>query len=99
MSLRNGFYQGWDLNPGQLPSRYAAVFSFYLEAQQEAGARLKAFVEKAAQATLLGSIFDDAATGQGLLNFFARHQLRRADERTTRSRPGSRSRSCAGDRS
>src|SRR3954467_10467528 len=23
-SLVNGFYQGWDLNPGQLPSRYGA---------------------------------------------------------------------------
>jgi hypothetical protein len=29
-------------------------------------------VEKAAQATLMGSVFDDAATGQGLLNFFLR---------------------------
>jgi len=28
--------------------------------------------EKAAQATLLGDVFDDAATGQGLLNFFLR---------------------------
>ena len=34
--------------------------------------RLKAFVDKAAQATLLGDVFDDAATGQGLLNFFLR---------------------------
>jgi len=71
-SLRNAYYQGWDLNPAQLPTRYAAVFSFFLESRAEAGARLKAFVEKAAQATLLGSTFDDAATGQGLLNFFLR---------------------------
>jgi hypothetical protein len=48
------------------------VFSFFLESREEAAARLKAFVDKAAQATLLGSIFDDAATGQGLLNFFLR---------------------------
>ena len=34
--------------------------------------RLKNFVEKAAQATLVGDVFDDAATGQGLLNFFLR---------------------------
>ena len=72
MSLRNAYYQGWDLNPAQLPTRYAAVFAFFLESRVEAGARLKAFVDKAAQATLLGSIFDDAATGQGLLNFFLR---------------------------
>ena len=71
-SLRMAYYQGWDLNPGQLPTRYAAVFAFFLEARAEAGERLKRFVERAAQATLLGTIFDDAATGQGLLNFFLR---------------------------
>jgi hypothetical protein len=48
------------------------VFSFFLEAREEAAARLSAFVNKAAQATLSGSVFDDAATGQGLLNFFLR---------------------------
>ena len=35
-----------------------------------AALRLRSFVDKAAQATLVGSIFDDAATGQGLLNYF-----------------------------
>jgi hypothetical protein len=30
------------------------------------------FIEKAAQATLVGEVFDDAATGQGLLNYFLR---------------------------
>jgi len=30
-SLVNAFYQGWDLNPAQLPTRYAAVYSFFLE--------------------------------------------------------------------
>lgn len=71
-SLRHGYYQGWDLNPGQLPTRYAAVFAFFLESRQEAADRLQKFVERAAQATLLGNVFDDAATGQGLLNFFLR---------------------------
>jgi len=71
-SLHHGYYQGWDLHPAQLPTRYAAVFSFFLEGREEAGTRLQAFVAKAAQATLVGSIFDDAATGQGLLNFFLR---------------------------
>lgn len=69
-SLRNGFYQGWDLHPAQLPARYAAVYSFFLESHEEAAIRLKNFIEKAAQATLVGDVFDDAATGQGLLNFF-----------------------------
>jgi citrate lyase beta subunit len=71
-SLVNGFYQGWDLHPAQLPSRYAAVYAFYLSARPAATARLRNFVEKAAQATLVGDVFDDAATGQGLLNFFVR---------------------------
>ncbi|MCB1034578.1 MAG: phosphoenolpyruvate kinase, partial [Acidobacteria bacterium] len=35
-------------------------------------ARLSNFVQQAAQATLVGDVFDDAATGQGLLNFFLR---------------------------
>jgi len=71
-SLENGFYQGWDLHPAQLPTRYAAVFSFFLSARAAATTRLRNFVEKAAQATLVGDVFDDAATGQGLLNFFVR---------------------------
>lgn len=28
-SLERGFYQGWDLHPNQLPTRYAATFAFY----------------------------------------------------------------------
>lgn len=71
-SLVNGFYQGWDLHPGQLPTRYAAVYAFFLSARPAATARLRNFVDKATQATLVGDVFDDAATGQGLLNFFVR---------------------------
>ena len=71
-SLRNGIYQGWDLHPAQLVVRYAAVYSFFLEGLPAASGRLKSFVEKAALASLHGDVFDDAATGQGLLNFFLR---------------------------
>ncbi len=71
-SLINAYYQGWDLNPGQLPTRYAAVYSFFLEGLAAATERLRNFIEKAGQATLVGDIFDDAATGQGLLNYFLR---------------------------
>jgi citrate lyase beta subunit len=71
-SLFRGYYQGWDLHPAQLPTRYAAVYSFFLEGAASAAARLSGFVEKAAKAMLSGAIFDDAATGQGLLNFFLR---------------------------
>ncbi|MBL0048506.1 MAG: phosphoenolpyruvate kinase [Bacteroidetes bacterium] len=71
-SLINGFYQGWDLNPAQFPMRYAATYTFFLESYEDAAVRLRNFVEKAAQATLSGDVFDDAATGQGLLNYFLR---------------------------
>ncbi|GAC1369368.1 MAG: aldolase/citrate lyase family protein [Hymenobacter sp.] len=69
-SLINGFYQGWDLNPAQLPMRYAATYNFFLSSYDDAVHRLRTFVERAAISTLTGDIFDDAATGQGLLNFF-----------------------------
>lgn len=69
-SLVNGYYQGWDLHPGQLPVRYAAVYTFFLQSFGQASKRLKNFIEVAAKATLVGDVFDDAATGQGLLNFF-----------------------------
>jgi citrate lyase beta subunit len=71
-SLVSAYYQGWDLHPAQLPTRHAAVYSFFLEGLDSAAGRLKNFVDKAAKATLVGDVFDDAATGQGLLNYFLR---------------------------
>ena len=71
-SLSAAYYQGWDLHPAQLPTRYAAVYAFFLEGLGAGSLRLRRFVEQAAQATLVGDVFDDAATGQGLLNFFLR---------------------------
>ena len=69
-SLKHGYYQGWDLHPSHLPLRYAAVYSFFLEGLSSTSVRLKSFMGKAAQATLIGDVFDDAATGQALLNYF-----------------------------
>ncbi|MGA3187193.1 MAG: aldolase/citrate lyase family protein [Bryobacteraceae bacterium] len=71
-SLDNGFYQGWDLHPAQLPTRYATIYSFFLEGLNAASERLRNFISKAAQATIVGDVFDDEATGQGLLNYFLR---------------------------
>jgi len=68
-SLVNGYYQGWDLHPAQLPTRYAAVYAFFLNARPAATTRLKTFFDQAARA---GAVFDDAATGQALVNFFVR---------------------------
>jgi citrate lyase beta subunit len=71
-ALISGFYQGWDLHPAQLVSRFAAVYAFFLDGLEEASARLKNFIAKAAQSTTVSGVFDDAATGQGLLNYFLR---------------------------
>lgn len=69
-SLYKGLYQGWDLHPSQLPMRYTALYAFFLESYGGAALRLRKFVQASAKATLTGDIFDDAATGQGLLNYF-----------------------------
>lgn len=69
-SLGRGFYQGWDLHPAQLPARYAAVYAFFLENLDSASERMRNFMDKAAQATRVGQVFDDAAMAQGLLNYF-----------------------------
>src|ERR1700733_8419563 len=71
-SLYNGFYQGWDLHPAQIPARLIAVHSYFLEGLAEASARLRNFRDQSEQATRVGAIFDDAATGRGLVNFFER---------------------------
>jgi citrate lyase beta subunit len=71
-SMIQGFYQGWDLHPLQLPARYAAVYSFFLGGLDIAAERLRSAVEKAAHATLAGDVYEEAATGRGLLNFFLR---------------------------
>jgi hypothetical protein len=52
--------------------RYASCYAFFLGGFAQAAERLRNFIDKAAQATLVGDVFDDAATGQGLLNYFLR---------------------------
>jgi hypothetical protein len=72
-SLVQGIYQGWDMHPVQLVTRYGAAYAFYLEALPKATERLRAFVDKAANASSqTAGVIDDAATGQALLNFFLR---------------------------
>jgi citrate lyase beta subunit len=67
-----GIFQGWDLHPAQLPARYGALFGYFLERKDAMTTRLRSFVENATQASRVGQVFDDAATGQGLVAFFAR---------------------------
>jgi citrate lyase beta subunit len=66
----NGFYQSWDLHPAQLVARYAAVYSFFLESFESQSIRLKGFMDKSTKAAMSGNQFDDAASAQGLLNYF-----------------------------
>ncbi len=71
-ALSQGFYQGWDLHPAQLVSRYGAVYDFFLRGIDASGRRLRHFIGQAARATQAGGGFDDAATAQALVNFFLR---------------------------
>lgn len=60
-SLDHGFYQGWDMHPGQLVSRYAAVFSFYAEHAAADAARVAGYVSHSG-----GAVADEPATAQAL---------------------------------
>lgn len=71
-SLSFGFYQGWDLHPAQIPVRYAAVYSYFFDELESVTKRLKDFMDNAARVSLAGNVFDDAASAQGLMNFFIR---------------------------
>lgn len=60
-SLERGFHQGWDLHPGQLPSRFVAGFAYHREAFPTAAARLRAYRERADSGFL-----DEPATARAL---------------------------------
>ncbi|MEO8649193.1 MAG: phosphoenolpyruvate kinase [Acidobacteriota bacterium] len=69
-SYSNGFYQSWDLHPAQLPARFAAVYSFFLDSLPSQAGRLKGFIAKSAKTNLTGNVFDDAASVRGIVTFF-----------------------------
>ena len=66
-SLERGFYQGWDLHPAQLPTRYAATFAFYRRGLDEAGRRLRMYL-----ARQNGGVIDEPATARALAGFLLR---------------------------
>ncbi len=66
-SLERGFYQGWDLHPAQLPTRYAATFAFYRRGLDEAGRRLRAYLSRQN-----GGVIDEPATARALAGFLLR---------------------------
>ncbi|MFF8787684.1 DUF6986 family protein [Streptomyces sp. NPDC015125] len=66
-SLARAYYQGWDMHPAHLPTRYAAVYAFYREGLEQAAARLAAYVAKAG-----GDVMDEPATAKALSGYLLR---------------------------
>ncbi|MFF7638584.1 DUF6986 family protein [Kitasatospora sp. NPDC008050] len=66
-SLARAYYQGWDMHPAHLPTRYAAVYAFYREGLAAAAARLAAYVAKAG-----GDVMDEPATAKALSGYLLR---------------------------
>jgi len=66
-SLERAFYQGWDLHPAQLPTRFATTYGFYREALPAAAARLRAYLDKVA-----GGVLDEPATARALADVLVR---------------------------
>ena len=66
-SLERGFYQGWDLHPAQLPTRYAATYAFYREGFADAAQRLRRYAAHSE-----GGILDEPATARALADFLVR---------------------------
>ncbi len=69
-SLRRGFYQGWDLHPAHLPSRYAVVYAFHLTGVDDVIGRVRAWHDQAAGRA---GVLDEPATITALVG-----RLRRA---------------------
>ncbi|MEV6911152.1 aldolase [Amycolatopsis sp. NPDC051071] len=66
-SLERGFYQGWDLHPHQLPTRFAATYAFFREGFPAALGRLRDYADKTGRGVL-----DEPATAQALASFLLR---------------------------
>jgi OHCU decarboxylase len=66
-SLERGIYQGWDLHPAQLPTRYLATFAFYREGLAAAVARLRGYLDRQS-----GGVLDEPATAFALAGFLLR---------------------------
>jgi citrate lyase beta subunit len=66
-SLERGYYQGWDLHPAQLPTRFAATFRFYRDGFEAAAQRLRDYVEGSGS-----TVLDEPATARALADFLLR---------------------------
>ena len=66
-ALARAYYQGWDMHPGHLPTRYAAVFAFYREGFARAADRLARYAGRAG-----GDVMDEPATAKALAGYLLR---------------------------
>jgi len=66
-SLERGFYQGWDLHPAQLPTRYGATYAFFRDGAPSAVRRLADYLARRA-----GGFLDEPATARALAGFLLR---------------------------
>lgn len=66
-ALEWGFYQGWDLHPAQLVTRYVATYAFFRAALPAAAGRLTAYLDRSA-----GGVLDEPATARALASVIAR---------------------------
>jgi citrate lyase beta subunit len=66
-SLERGFFQGWDLHPAQLPTRFLATYAFYRADVDAVAARLRAYLDGDA-----GGVLDEPATARALADFALR---------------------------
>lgn len=66
-SLERGFYQGWDLHPAQLPTRYLATYLFFRSGLAAAASRLVSYAERASSGVL-----DEPATARALSGYLRR---------------------------
>lgn len=72
LSLSEGFYQGWDLHPAQLVTRYSTLYQFYRANAPAMQARLDNFEAADEKVVVLQRQFDDASTVRGLRTFLQR---------------------------
>lgn len=66
-SLERGFYQGWDLHPHQLPTRYLATYAFYRDGYPDSASRLRTYLAQEE-----GAVMDEPATARALAWFVLR---------------------------
>ena len=75
-ALARAYYQGWDMHPGHLPTRYAAVYAFYREGWLRAADRLARYARRADGATggpgAVAAVMDEPATARALSGYLLR---------------------------